>query len=95
MDRRILHKAKVGMTDNTHSIIIHFSGNAPHPFIFDPLSSCLSYLDPKYAHGSDVAQIETPEREREREMASIGHFWSIQELRAVQGRVKSLWSAQG
>ena len=67
----------------------------PHPFMFDPLSSWPSYLDPKYAHGSNAAQIETPEREREREMASIGHFWSIQELRAVQGRLKSLWSAQG
>ena len=39
----------------------------PNPFMFDPLSSWPSYLDPKYAHGSNAAQIETPERERERE----------------------------
>ena len=42
-----------------------------NPFMFDPLSSRLPYLDPKYAHGSDVAQIETPERERERWLPSV------------------------
>ena len=72
VDRRILHKAKVGMTDNTHSMIIHFPGIAPPtPLFLTPSLLVFHILNPKYAHGSDVAQIETPERERERWLPSV------------------------
>ena len=71
VDRRILHKAEVGMTDNTHSIIIHFPGNAPHtPLCLTP-SLLVFYILIQNMHTEVMLLKLRHQRERERGLPSV------------------------